>query len=142
MLFFSSNQQIAMPKTSGIPKSILADIKKLKTSLATLEKNHNTLFKDFKSTIKSHSEMLKKQQSTIAQQESTIAQLGKKSVKKEKAPHRPALQCDKQARTGSHRHNNTNHSTTIRRSDARMHQSIPSINPFFLEKVVRKNSRA
>ncbi len=73
-----------MPKTSGIPKSILADIKKLKTSLATLEKNHNTLFKDFKSTIKSHSEMLKKQQSTIAQQESTIAQLGKKSVKKEK----------------------------------------------------------
>ncbi|TMI15242.1 hypothetical protein E6H33_06750 [Candidatus Bathyarchaeota archaeon] len=73
-----------MPKTSGIPKSILADIKKLKTSLATLEKSHNTLFKDFKSTIKSHSEMLKKQQSTIAQQESTIAQLGKKSVKKEK----------------------------------------------------------
>jgi hypothetical protein len=84
MLFFSSNEQIAMPKTSGIPKSILADIKKLKTSLATLEKSHNTLFKDFKSTIKSHSEMLKKQQSTIAQQESTIAQLGKKSVKKEK----------------------------------------------------------
>src|SRR5438309_10325025 len=84
MLFFSSIQQIAMPKTSGIPKSILADIKKLKTSLATLEKSHNTLFKDFKSTIKSHSEMLKKQQSTIAQQESTIAQLGKKSVKKEK----------------------------------------------------------
>ena len=73
-----------MPKTSGIPKSILADIKKLKTSLATLEKSHNTLFKDFKSTIKSHTEMLKKQQSTIAQQESTIAQLGKKSVKKEK----------------------------------------------------------
>ena len=76
-----------MPKTSGIPKSILADIKKLKTSLATLEKSHNTLFKDFKSTIKSHSEMLKKQQSTIAQQESTIAQLGKKSVKKEKRKH-------------------------------------------------------
>ncbi|HMB67141.1 MAG TPA: hypothetical protein VKM96_04240 [Candidatus Bathyarchaeia archaeon] len=73
-----------MPKTSGIPKSILADIKKLKTSLATLEKSHNNLFKDFKSTIKSHTEMLKKQQSTIAQQESTIAQLGKKSVKKEK----------------------------------------------------------
>ncbi len=73
-----------MPKTSGIPKSILADIKKLKTNLATLEKSHNTLFKDFKSTIKSHSEMLKKQQSSIAQQESTIAQLGKKSVKKEK----------------------------------------------------------
>jgi hypothetical protein len=73
-----------MPKTSGIPKSILADINKLKSKLATLEKSHNTLFKDFKTTIKSHTEMLKKQQSTIAQQESTIASLGKKSVKKEK----------------------------------------------------------
>src|SRR2546422_3672471 len=84
MLFFSSNEQIDMPKTSGIPKSILADISKLKSKLATLEKSHNTLFKDFKTTIKSHTEMLKKQQNTIAQQESTIAQLGKKSVKKEK----------------------------------------------------------
>jgi hypothetical protein len=73
-----------MPKTSGIPKSILADINKLKSKLATLEKSHNTLFKDFKTTIKSHTEMLKKQQNTISQQESTIAQLGKKSVKKEK----------------------------------------------------------
>ena len=73
-----------MPKTTGIPKSILADINKLKARLATLEKNHNSLIKDFKNTIKSHSEMLKKQQSTIAQQESTIAQLGKKAVKKEK----------------------------------------------------------
>ena len=87
MLFFSSNEQLDMPKTSGIPKSILADINKLKTRLASLEKNHSSLIKDFKgtmSTIKSHAEMLKKQQSTIAQQESTIAQLGKKSVKKEK----------------------------------------------------------
>ena len=67
-----------------MPKSILADINKLKTRLTTLEKNHSSLIKDFKSTIKSHSEMLKKQQSTIAQQETTIAQLGKKSVKKEK----------------------------------------------------------
>src|SRR5713226_339372 len=84
MLFFSSNQQIAMPKTIGIPKSILADINKLKARLATLEKNHNSLIKDFKNAIKSHSEMLKKHQSTIAQQENTIAQLGKKAVKKEK----------------------------------------------------------
>jgi septal ring factor EnvC (AmiA/AmiB activator) len=76
-----------MPKTSGIPKSILADINKLKSKLAALEKNHTSLIKDFKSTmstIKSHSEMLKKQQSTIAQQESTIANLGKKGAKKEK----------------------------------------------------------
>src|SRR5438552_19138777 len=84
MLFFSSNEQIDMPKTSGIPKSILADINKLKTRLTTLEKNHRSLIKVFKSTIKSHSEMLKKQQSTIAQQATTIAQLSKKSVKKEK----------------------------------------------------------
>ena len=80
-----------MPKTPGIPKSILADINRLKAKLTSLEKNHNSLLKDFKSTIKSHSEMLKKQQSTIsqqgsaiAQQESTISQLGKKAVKKEK----------------------------------------------------------
>ncbi len=83
-----------MPKTSGIPKSILADVNRLKTRLAALEKTHSSIVKDFKSTIstiKSHSEMLKKQQSTIAQQgstiaqqESTIAQLGKKGVKKEK----------------------------------------------------------
>src|SRR5712692_8483472 len=97
MLFFSSNEQLDMPKTSGIPKSILADINKLKTRLASLEKNHSSLIKDFKgtmSTIKSHAEMLKKQQSTIAQQESTIAQLGKKSVKKEKRTEPPpTFQC-------------------------------------------------
>ena len=73
-----------MPKTSGIPKSILADINKLKSRLAALEKSNISFVKDFKNTIKSHSEMLKKQQSSIAQQESTIAQLGKKSIKKEK----------------------------------------------------------
>ncbi len=73
-----------MPKTTGIPKSILADINKLKARLTTLEKNHNVLIKDFKNTIKSHSEMLKKQQSTISQQETTIAQLDKKAIKKEK----------------------------------------------------------
>jgi septal ring factor EnvC (AmiA/AmiB activator) len=94
MLFFSSYQPIDMPKTTGIPKSLLADIKSLKTKLAALEKNLSSVVKDSKSTmsmIKSHAEMLKKHQSTIAQQgstisqqESTIAQLGKKSVKKEK----------------------------------------------------------
>jgi len=87
MLFFSSNEQIDMPKTSGIPKSLLADIKTLKTKLAALEKNISSVIKDSKNTMsmmKSHAEMLKKHQSTIAQQESTIAQLGKKAVKKEK----------------------------------------------------------
>jgi hypothetical protein len=87
MLFFSSNEQIDMPKTSGIPKSLLADIKSLKTKLVAIEKNLSSVIKDSKNTtsmMKSHAEMLKKHQSTIAQQESTIAQLGKKSVKKEK----------------------------------------------------------
>ena len=76
-----------MPKTSGIPKSILADINRLKTRLATLEKNLSSVIKDSKSTMsmmKSHADMLKKHQSTIAQQESTISQLGKKGAKKEK----------------------------------------------------------
>src|SRR2546428_7829642 len=76
-----------MPKTSGIPKSILADINKLKTRLATLENNLSSVIKDSKSTMsmtKSHADMLKKHQSTIAQQESAISQLGKKGAKKEK----------------------------------------------------------
>src|SRR3989442_14268909 len=62
-----------------------------------------------------------------------------KHGRKEKAPHRPALQCDKREKTGSHRHNNTNHSTTIRRSDVRIQQPILSTNPFFWKKIVRKN---
>jgi hypothetical protein len=82
--FLLTESPNTMPKTSGIPKSILADINKLKAKLTTLEKGYNTLSKDLKSTTKSHWDMLKKQQSTLAQQESTIAQLGKKAVKKEK----------------------------------------------------------
>lgn len=83
---FSSHHfsKMAMPKTSGIPKSILADINRLKARLATLEKNNTTLLKEFKTTMKSHGESLKKQQSIISQHAATIAQLGKKAVKKEK----------------------------------------------------------
>src|SRR5213593_176458 len=66
-----------MPKTSGIPKSILADINKLKSRLASLEKSNAALMKEFKSGMKSSTEWMKKQ-------EQTIAQLGKKSAKKEK----------------------------------------------------------
>ena len=66
-----------MPKSSGIPKSVVADISKLKTKLASLEKTHGSLAKEFKNTMKAHVDMIKKQ-------EQAIAQLGKKAVKKEK----------------------------------------------------------
>ncbi len=66
-----------MPKTSGIPKSILADIGKLKTRLASLEKINASLTKEFKSSNKAHSDALKKL-------EQTLAQVGKKAAKREK----------------------------------------------------------
>ncbi len=66
-----------MPKTSGIPKSILADINRLKARLASMEKTNASMMKEFKTSIKSHADWLKKQ-------EQTIAQLGKKSAKREK----------------------------------------------------------
>ena len=82
-----------MPKSAGIPKSLLADVNKLKLRLASLEKNHTSLAKtrlasiekaqasfarELKDSVKSLNEMLRKQSETIAQ-------LGKmKTVKKEK----------------------------------------------------------
>ncbi len=66
-----------MPKTAGIPKSLLADINKLKTRLTSLEKANSSLLKDFKNTIREHAAMIKKQ-------EQTITSLGKKSAKREK----------------------------------------------------------
>jgi hypothetical protein len=93
MLFFSSRMAVSMPKSAGIPKSLLADVNKVKSRLATLEKNHTSLAKtklaaiekaqaslakEFKDSIKSLNEAIKKQQETIAQ-------LGKmKAAKKEK----------------------------------------------------------
>jgi hypothetical protein len=84
---------VAMPKTEGIPKSLLADVNKVKSRLATLEKNHTSLAKtklgaiekaqaslakELKDSIRSLNEALRKQ-------EETIAHLGKmKPVKKEK----------------------------------------------------------
>ncbi len=73
-----------MPKTSGMPPSVLADINRLKARLATLEKNHNALIKDFEHTMRSHAGLLNEQQNAIALQNATIAQLGKKSTKKAK----------------------------------------------------------
>jgi hypothetical protein len=93
MLFFSSRMPLAMPKTAGIPKSLLADVNRVKSRLAALEKNHTSLAKtklgaiekaqaslakEFKDSIRSLNEALRKQ-------EETIAHLGKmKPAKKEK----------------------------------------------------------
>ena len=66
-----------MPKSTGIPKSVLADMKRLKTRLDSLEKNQNSLMKQFKNGMKTSTDMMKKH-------EQAISQLGKKSVKKEK----------------------------------------------------------
>jgi len=77
-LFFSSKRYRGMPKkTSGIPKSILADMNRLKTRLASLEKSSASMMKEFKAGMKNQADMLRKQ-------EQTIAQLGKKSAKREK----------------------------------------------------------
>ena len=86
-----------MPKSSGIPKSLLADVNKAKSRLATLEKSHSSLIKtklasiekaqaslakELKDSVKSLNEALKKQQTNI---DTKIAQLGKlKAAKKEK----------------------------------------------------------
>jgi hypothetical protein len=82
-----------MPKTTGIPKSLLADVNKVKSRLATLEKNHTSLAKnrlaaiekaqasfarELKDSVKSLNDALRKQSETISQ-------LGKmKTAKKEK----------------------------------------------------------
>ena len=77
-LFFLSKHRMAMPKkTSSIPKSITADINRLKSRLASIEKSSASMMKEFKATMKSHSDMMKKQ-------EQMISQLGKKSAKREK----------------------------------------------------------
>ncbi len=67
-----------MPKkTSGIPKSILADINKMKTRLASLEKSNASIMKEMKAGMRSSTDWMKKQ-------EQAIAQMGKKSAKREK----------------------------------------------------------
>lgn len=66
-----------MPKSTGIPKSIVADINRMKSKLASLEKNHTSFMNEFRKTVKAHAGMIKKQ-------EQMIAQMGKKAVKREK----------------------------------------------------------
>src|SRR5215510_15944521 len=67
-----------MPKkTSGIPKAIVADINRLKTRLASIEKSAASMTKEYKATMKNQMDMMKKM-------EQSISQLGKKSAKREK----------------------------------------------------------
>ena len=82
-----------MPKSTGVPKSLLADVNKtksrlsalekaqssvLKTKIASLEKANASLAKELKDSVRSLNETLKKHQETIAS-------LGKiKAAKKEK----------------------------------------------------------
>src|SRR5437867_12922320 len=97
MLFFSSRTPLTMPKTAGIPKSLLADVNKVKSRLATLEKNNTSLAKtklaaiekaqaslakELNDSMRSLNEAIRKQQ---ANSDSSIAQRGKtKPAKKEK----------------------------------------------------------
>src|SRR5438046_5366383 len=97
MLFFASRTPLTMPKTAGIPNSLLADVNKVKSRLATLEKNHTSLAKtklaaiekaqaslakELKDSMRGLNEALRKQQENI---DNRIAQLGKmKPAKKEK----------------------------------------------------------
>ena len=93
MLFFSSQTAVAMPKTAGIPKSLLADVNKVKSRLATLEKNHTSLAKTRLAAIEKSQvsiarelkDSIKSLNDSIRKQSETIAQLGKmKTAKKEK----------------------------------------------------------
>lgn len=84
-------------KKNGVPKSLLADVNKAKSRLATLEKSHaslvktklaaiekaqTSLAKELKDSVRSLNEALKKQQVNI---DDKISQLGKlKAAKKEK----------------------------------------------------------
>ena len=82
-----------MPKKNGIPKSLLADINKVKTRLSGLEKPKailadisglKTRLANLEKGHTSISKELKTISETLKRQESTIAQLGKKPAKKEK----------------------------------------------------------
>jgi hypothetical protein len=82
-----------MAKSAGIPKSLLADVNKMKTRLSTLEKNHTSLAKgkltslektqanlakELKDAVKTFNDSLKKQAENIA------AMSKMKAAKKEK----------------------------------------------------------
>ena len=86
-----------MPKKDGVPKSLLADVNKAKSRLATLEKNQNailktkiaslekanaSLAKELKDSVRNLNDAIKKHQENL---ETRISQLGKmKAAKKEK----------------------------------------------------------
>jgi hypothetical protein len=91
------NIPVGMPKSSGVPKSLVADVNKaksrlsalekaqtaiLKTKIAALEKNNAALAKDLKDHVSRLNEALKKQQENV---DSKLAELKKiKPAKKEK----------------------------------------------------------
>jgi chromosome segregation ATPase len=93
MLFFSPQTPLGMPKKNGIPKSLLADLKSVKTRLSGLERpkailaDIGSLKTRLGSLEKAHTSVNKELKSisdALKRQESTIAQLGKKPAKKEK----------------------------------------------------------
>ncbi len=86
-----------MPKNSGVPKSLLADVNKaksrlsaleksqstiLKTRLAAIEKANASLAKDLKEHVNRLNEALKKQQTNIDEKLSQLSKM--KPAKKEK----------------------------------------------------------
>ena len=75
-----------MPKktSGGIPKSVSADLNRLKARIAALEKSLSSMGKEWKTTGKGLSDRLKKYDTSIASLGTTIASLGKRSAKKAK----------------------------------------------------------
>ncbi len=67
--------------SGGIPKSILADLNRVKTRLSGVEKDISRLRGELKNSSKSFTDSLKKHQSTL---QSSIASLGKRGAKKAK----------------------------------------------------------
>src|SRR3989440_11813432 len=92
MLFFSSLTPLGMPKKNGIPKSLLADIKAVKTRLSGLERPKDilsdigSLKSGLASLEKAHAptnKELKNISESLKRQETTVARLGKKPAKKQ-----------------------------------------------------------
>ena len=92
-LFFSSEPSVGMPKLAGPPKSLLADIKSVKTRLSGIEKPKAILadISSLKTRLanleKAHASInkeLEEMLEALKRQQSTMVQLGKKPAKKAK----------------------------------------------------------
>jgi len=75
-----------MPKktSGGIPKSVIADLNRVKARIAALEKSFSSMGKEWKNSSKGLTDRLKKYDTNIASLGTTIASLGKRSAKKAK----------------------------------------------------------